>query len=66
LRATAAVVTATGLAALIGVLAAGRGLAGLAIALGLLVVGCLAALGSADVRATLLRLLHSVRKEVQS
>ena len=66
LRATAAVVAATGLASLAGVLTAGRGLAGLATTLGLLVVGCLAALGSADVRTALVGLLRGVRREVPS
>jgi O-antigen/teichoic acid export membrane protein len=64
LRATAAVGTATGLAALIGVLAAGRGLAGLAIALGVLVVGCLGLLLDQRVRTGLTGLLRSVRREV--
>jgi O-antigen/teichoic acid export membrane protein len=66
LRSTAAVVAATGLASLAGVLAAGRGLAGLATTLGLLVVGCLAALGSADVRTALAGLLRGIRREVRS
>jgi O-antigen/teichoic acid export membrane protein len=64
LRATAAVVAATGLAALLGVLAAGRGLAGLAIALGVLMAGCLSLLLDQRVRTGLAGLLRSVRKEV--
>ena len=64
LRAAVAVVTATGLAALIGVLAAGRGLVGLATALGVLTAGCLGLLLDQRVRAGLAGLLRSVRKEV--
>jgi O-antigen/teichoic acid export membrane protein len=48
-----AVTTATGVAALIGTLAAGRGLPGLSVALGLVAAGCLASLGDARVRIAL-------------
>jgi len=52
-RAAAAAGTATGLAALLGVLVAGRGPAGLALALGLLLAGSLGALADRRVRVAL-------------
>jgi O-antigen/teichoic acid export membrane protein len=60
LRAAAAVVVATGAASLLGVLLAGRGPAGLAIALGSLLAGSLGALFDPRVRAALLRVRRSV------
>jgi len=59
-RAMAAVVAATGLVALLGVLAAGRGLAGLALALGLLLAALLGSLADRRVRAALLQLRRNV------
>jgi O-antigen/teichoic acid export membrane protein len=63
LRVTGAVVAATGLAAAIGVLVAGRGPAGLAVTLVVAAVGCLAALASPTTRARLGRIVRSIRKE---
>jgi len=60
LGATAAVVAATGAVSLLGVLVAGRGPAGLAIALGALLAGSLGSLFDRRVRAALLRVRRSV------
>jgi O-antigen/teichoic acid export membrane protein len=66
-RPAAVVVAATAVASAIGVAAAGRGPAGLAAALGVLLLGAVAALSSGRVRALLTGLRRSlVKKEVPS
>lgn len=57
----AGVTAATGVAALIGALVAGRGVGGLAIALGIVAAGCLAALADRRVRAA----LHRARRDLR-
>jgi len=59
-RAMAAVVAATGLVTLLGILAAGRELAGLALALGLLLAALLGSLADRRIRAALLQLRRNV------
>jgi O-antigen/teichoic acid export membrane protein len=62
-KATAAVVAATAVAATAGLFLGGRGVVGLAVALGVIVLGCLAALTRPANRAVLTTLVRSVRKE---
>ncbi|MEV8508190.1 lipopolysaccharide biosynthesis protein [Actinoplanes sp. NPDC051475] len=56
-----AVTGATGVAAAIGTLVAGRGLPGLAVALGLVAAGCLAMLADRRVRAAIAAIRHQLK-----